>query len=124
MPGRNKHKNNNDNKNGLEGACPTKTLEARACWCVASLLARIACEQLLDQARKQLQPNANYNEIQCHVDSRIKVFVTRFDGTPRQWYVLLRKKSAQHNSPTNGYMDGWMDAVPGSSFCRSLVFFR
>jgi hypothetical protein len=57
----NNNKKNNSNGNydyPKEGAssCPTETVKAQACGCVASLSARIACEQPLDQARDQL-PN-------------------------------------------------------------------
>jgi hypothetical protein len=44
------------NNNNDSNSCPTETLKAQACGCVASLSARIACEQPLDQARDQL-PN-------------------------------------------------------------------
>ena len=57
---------NNNKKNNSEGnydrpkegasLCPTETLKAQACGCVASLSARVACEQPSDQARDQL-PN-------------------------------------------------------------------
>jgi hypothetical protein len=55
----NNNHNNNANNNNVElerRSCQTETLEARACGCVASLSARIACDQSLDQARQQL-PN-------------------------------------------------------------------
>jgi hypothetical protein len=53
----------NTSKDDEPRVCAKETLEARACGAVASLSARIACEQPLDEARSQL-PNTKAFEVE------------------------------------------------------------